>query len=128
MNDQVIEYFKKFQETIVYPLLLNIQLNGTSEVTVKTLFSEFPSVFDNFLVLFCFLRRFYSRSNKATKNKIKKFIEEKADRMSPQSRFFSLMMLCEDDHLKEVYLGFTVAATETNDFSKVAQEYDKLME
>ena len=79
LNIQIVEYFKRFQETIVYPLLLNIQLNGYTEKVVKILFSDYPSTFQNFLVLFCFLRRFYTRSNRETKAKIKKFIEEKAD-------------------------------------------------
>lgn len=126
MNTQIIEYFKKFQETIVYSLLVNIQLAGVSEKIVRTLFSDLPSSFDNFLVLFCFLRRFYARANVETKRKIRKFIELKADKMSPQSRFFSLMMLCEDS-LKEIYLGFFVAATESNDFSRIAQEYDRII-
>lgn len=123
----IVKYFLRFQYVDVYPLLDTVLTNAINKSS-SLFFSKFPSTFDNYLVLFCFLRQFYKKASQPLKISIKKMIEDNADGMNkcPRSRFFSLMMLCNDDP-KEVNFGFIVAACETNEFNRVAIEYDKIV-
>ncbi|OHS98620.1 hypothetical protein TRFO_34950 [Tritrichomonas foetus] len=121
---KIAKLYQKFQRIDMYPLLLNLILTN-SVLAAKLFFHDLLAKSDNFLCLFCFLRKFFTRSDQATQESIKKIIEMNADQIVPQSRFFSLMMLCEKE-IHQINLGFIIAATESDTFSTIASEFDQI--
>ncbi|OHS92948.1 hypothetical protein TRFO_12125 [Tritrichomonas foetus] len=117
-----INFFLKFPRIETWELVEKVSKVKPS-ITLKLLFIRLPTIIDQFIVLYCNLRRYYIRADKQTKIEIQELIENSADLFSIQSRFFALMMIWEQD-LRTTNLGFIVAANESNQFHSIATEFD----
>ena len=121
---KIIEYYKQFQNPDIYPLLLNLLLLNSQRVILRFVSSLLQDC-NRFICFFGILRKIYSKCGDKTKEEIKNMIGSKADTILPQSRFFSLMMLFQND-VHEINLSFIVAASETNMFHSFANEFDAI--